>query len=435
VARFVTTVLLGLLLTFSSQLLAQSDQGNAQNNSEPPAKLDVINDPMANRLPIEGQRFRIDDKIKQITLLFFRERGSAPLILIKPDGSKWYETRHPIEQVTWYTNENFDMIRIKDPMPGPWQVAGRVDEQNEAVIVSDIKFKAKPLPSPLYENEQIKVEGTLYNGDVPVETARFHETVLLDVLFISTNNSSFDNFGVAPKRVGQFSDDGKEYDEQAGDGVFTSRFKLTIPPGEYMPTYELTTPLYDRSYETSAVVVEPSPITLSVKQANRAEQDHQLILTIDDDRVELSSMAINGTVDFPNGEKRDFSLTEIEANTVNIPIANLDFGRHLIDMTIFATNKQGREFELVIDDYSFISKRPDKNTLTKAEQFAAKRAALEQQRIEKQRQIEEQESQAVVNLIIIVAINVILVLLGVSAIWFRKRRTKSAATDSHEKND
>ena len=99
-ARFVTTVLLGLLLTYSSQLLAQSDQGNAQNNSEPPAKLDVINDPMANRLPIEGQRFRIDDKIKQITLLFFRERGSAPLILIKPDGSKWYETRHPIEQVT-----------------------------------------------------------------------------------------------------------------------------------------------------------------------------------------------------------------------------------------------------------------------------------------------------------------------------------------------
>ena len=104
-------------------------------------------------------------------------------------------------------------------------------------------------------------------------------------------------------------------------------------------------------------------------------------------------MAINGTVDFPNGEKRDFSLTEVETNTVNIPIANLDFGRHLIDMTIFATNKQGREFELVIDDYSFISKRPDKNTLTKAEQFAAKRAALEQQRIEKQRQIEEQESQ------------------------------------------
>ncbi|OIN01790.1 TIGR03503 family protein [Idiomarina sp. MD25a] len=433
-ARFVITALLGFLLAFSSAALAQSAQEREQAEAGV-AQLNVINDPMANRLPIEGQRFRIDDNIKEITLLFFRERGSSPLILIKPDGSKWYEARHPIEKVTWYTNENFDMIRIKEPMPGPWQVAGRVDEQNEAVIVSDIKFQAQPLPTPLYENEHIKVEGTLYNGEHPVKTARFHETVILDVLFVSTNNADFDNFGVDPQRIGQFSDNGRGYDEHAGDGTFTSRFQLNITPGQYLPTYELTTPLYDRSYETDPVVVEASPVSFEMKLAEQAERDHQLVIKIDDERIKQGSVAINGQVDFPNGEQRTFSLTDIEKSEISVPIANLDYGKHLVDMTIFATNQQGREFELVIDDYSFISSRPGPEPPSKAEQLAAKRAALEQERIEKQRQLDEQESQAVANIIIIIAINLILLLLGVGAIWFLKKRSAKPKSQDNGKND
>ena len=119
----------------------------------------------------------------------------------------------------------------------------------------------------------------------------------------------------------------------------------------------------------------------------------------------------------------------------SVPIANLDYGKHLVDMTIFATNQQGREFELVIDDYSFISSRPGPEPPSKAEQLAAKRAALEQERLEKQRQLDEQESQAVANIIIIVAINLILLLLGVGAIWFLKKRSAKPKSHDNGKND
>ncbi|PYE31181.1 uncharacterized protein (TIGR03503 family) [Idiomarina fontislapidosi] len=433
-ARFVIIAFLGFLSVFSDCSLAQSSNAKGQT-AEQTSQLNLINDPMANRLPIEGQRFRIDENIDEITLLFFRERGSSPLILIKPDGSKWYEARHPIEQVTWYTNENFDMIRIKEPMPGPWQVAGRVDEENDAVIVSDVKFKAEPLPSPLYENEHIKVEGTLYNGDSPVKTARFHETVILEVLFISTNNADFDNFGVDPKRIGEFSDNGRGYDEYSGDGTFTSRFKLNITPGEYLPTYELTTPLYDRSYETEPVVIEASPVKFEMKLAKQAEQDHKLIIDIDDQRVALKSFALNGKVDFPNGEERTFSLSEVNKSKVSVPIANLDYGKHLIDMSVFATNQQGREFELVIDDYSFIANRPSPQPLSQAEQLAAKRSALEQERLEKQRQRDEQDSQLIANIIAIVSINLVLVIFGVGIIWYLRKRSRVPKTPSKGKND
>ncbi|MEC9318602.1 MAG: TIGR03503 family protein, partial [Pseudomonadota bacterium] len=71
-ARFVITALLGFLFALSSAALAQSAQERDPAEAGV-AQLNVINDPMANRLPIEGQRFRIDDNIEEITLLFFRE--------------------------------------------------------------------------------------------------------------------------------------------------------------------------------------------------------------------------------------------------------------------------------------------------------------------------------------------------------------------------
>lgn len=61
-----------------------------------------------------------------------------------------------------------------------------------------------------------------------VKTSRFRQTVLLDVLFVSTNNSDFDNFGSNPSRVAQFEDDGRGHDERAGDGIFTGFFNLDV---------------------------------------------------------------------------------------------------------------------------------------------------------------------------------------------------------------
>lgn len=408
------------LIAFGVCLLVTALPLKAQQQTDNPQPMELMEGPVDNMLPIEGQRFRIDAGIKEITLLFFREPNSQPLILIKPDGSKWYDSDYPLERVTWYTDPNFDMIKIVEPEPGPWQVAGRVDKNNKAIIVSEIRFEADPLPQQLFQNERLKVEGTLYNGNTPVSTARFRETVMLDVLFVSSNNPDFDNFGADPTRVADFSDNGQGHDEQAGDGTFTGRFALDVVPGEYIPTYQLQTPLYERSFEDAPVVVEHQPITFEFDLAEERGADNGIMVSVDEALVNPSSVALNGSVSYPNGEERRFSVTQIESFPHVIPLDNLAYGKHLVQLNVFATSVEGREFELQFNNLSFISVEPiaeptAEELAQQAREEAARKAELERQ----QREAEEQ--QLMLNLIIVVTINVALIAGAIGFVWWRRR--------------
>ena len=79
-----------------------------------------------NEIPLLDNRFRIDHKVEKITLLFFRKPGSPAVILVKPDGSKYY-AHHAMkdEQLEWFDESSYDLITIENPTPGPWQVIGR----------------------------------------------------------------------------------------------------------------------------------------------------------------------------------------------------------------------------------------------------------------------------------------------------------------------
>lgn len=425
--------LLVLLLVLVSSSAAYAIQNFT--NAEPKEQIkkeamSLIEGDITNKLPIKGQSFRIDDNVEEITLLFFREPGSKPLVLIKPDGSKWYDTRYPEDKVTWYTDPNFDIIRIKKPQPGPWQAAGRIDEENKALVISDIHFEAEPLPDPLFQHEELKVEGKLYNGDEVVETARFRQTVLLDVLFVSTNNPDFDNFGANPSRVAQFEDDGRGHDERAGDGIFTGFFNLDVEPGEWLATYEMTTPLYQRVFEFGPVEVEPLPVEFKLIQSDGVDDNHQLRIHIDEARIDPNSLVINGETSFPNGEVRKFTLSQIQKFPHDVQIANLAFGKHLVDMDIFATTVEGREFEARISDFSFIAKEPPPPEPTAAELAQQQQLELERQRELARQEREAKQQQAMTNLIIIIVVNIVLIGLALFALWWFKFRQKKVPADT-----
>ncbi|WP_404399573.1 TIGR03503 family protein [Idiomarina seosinensis] len=415
-------LLIVCLLLFSSMGQAQQDNDNPQQ-----AAMELLDSPMDNTLPIKGQRFRIDNNVEEITLLFFREEGSDPLIVIRPDGSKWYDTDYPVEKVSWYTDPSFDMIKIKEPQPGPWQVAGRVDEKNKAVIVSEIYFQADPLPDQVFQNEQLKVEGVLYNGDQPVDTSRFGEMVQLSVLFVSSNDPDDDNFGATPTRVAEFQDDGKGYDEKPGDGVFTGRFNLDLESGNYLPVFELSTPLYERRQEADMVMVEPQPVQVNFVLAEERGRDNLVEITVDDSLLKPQSVAINGSVQYPNGEERRFSVTQIENFPYQIPLANLDYGKHRVSLEIFATSQQDREIKLLLDDLTFISVEPiSEPTAEELAQQAREQAAREAEQARQQQAAEER--QAMINVIIIIAVNILLIVVAIGFVWW-KRRKKATKTE------
>lgn len=429
----------GGLILFSCMSLA-STQAMAQetSNTEPPEQnpesvLTQLDEPGKTQLPILGRRFRIDYQIDQITLVFFREPGSAPVILIQPDGSKWYATKHPPENVTWHSQAEFDMITIDKPQPGPWQVSGRVLPESSAMVVSDVKFHPEPLQSPLYVDETVKVSGTLTNAGRPIETPNFRDVITLDVIFISSNNPDYDNFGVDPKRVGEFRDDGRDHDEAPGDGTFTGSFRLDVRAGEYRPTYRVSTPLLQRSEQQALVVVEPLPVQFEVAQAKTVDDDHQLLIHVDEERIEAATLVVNGKTLFPNADVEDWSLnTAGQEQPYQVPLPNYAFGRYVVELDVFATDIHGREFKAQPEAIEFIANEPPPPEPTAEEQAEQARLLAEAREAEAAREKEQQKQQLVWRLIIIIVINVVIIGAAIGAWWWLRRRKQKAANSEDQ---
>lgn len=62
-------------------------------------------------------RFRVDPTIEQITFVVYRAERSRPVVLVRPDGKKYYAWRKP-DNVRWYQEPAMDIISIDKPMPG-----------------------------------------------------------------------------------------------------------------------------------------------------------------------------------------------------------------------------------------------------------------------------------------------------------------------------
>ena len=363
-----------VLLCCSMLLCAQQTTDNvaqdtvAQPESELTEGFELLKDlPTKNQIPLFDNRFRVDDNVKEITLLMFRRRGSASVVLVQPDGSKLYFNRAEKNNIRWHDASSYDLIEIKNPMPGPWQAVGRLLPGSRIMLLSDIKLHVDPLPDNLMVGETVKITARLTNGDEPINAREFRDVLALEVIFVSTNKAEYDNFGRGVVQVANFRDDGKGYDERARDGVFTGEFLLRYVAGEWTPKYMVRTPLYTREVEQAPVVLRPAPIVADIVASPALEsetpgqevelQPHQLVFRITDDSINASTLLLQGRVRYPNGEVGEFALNEPEVTPKQLQLHNRGHGSYILEVQAFGTMLDGREFMLSLPEISFVVKR------------------------------------------------------------------------------
>lgn len=321
--------------------------------NEAPTRLDGVRIIENNQLPLLNNRFRIDSEVKEITLLFFRERGTPPVILVRPNGSKMYATMAITGQADWFDEPTYDLIRIKQPMPGPWQAVGTLSEGSKVLIITDFELNVDDLPEILIQGETIKLTGYVSNNGEPITARDFKDVINLDVDFVSTNDEAYTNFGAGVVEVTSFVDDGKGYDERPRDGVFTGEFVLSFPAGKWIPKYHVQTPLMTRELEHDPVIVHPNPVQMSIETTKEPDGFHVLTIDVVGDYVKPESVVFQGKIFYPNQEVQSFSITENVVGSRKFNVINYDFGIYRIEISAFGENANGREFMLDIPDFSF----------------------------------------------------------------------------------
>lgn len=354
------------------------EQKTAKTNKTTTPIIALGND-FQNSIEFLNNRFRVDSDVEEVTMVFFREVGSAPIVLVRPDGSKLFiENDDDDPDIRWYETQEYDMISIKKPMAGPWQAIGDILEGSKIMVIADIVLDAQPIPRNIYSGEIIKQTAVLTNNGRQVDFSPFRDVVSLTIDFVSNNNPNYENFGLGSRTIARFQDNGEGFDEVAADGVFTGQFNLSIPSGEWRPTFGIRTPMYTREQINDLVILHPTPIFINVKidetsiesadgtsnESNVETNDETVygehIITVDTDaeHIKLDSLLLDGKVTHPNGEIDNVTITEINNSLKVIRVKNNSYGIYRVKLTAFATTVDDREVIINVPEYTFLTSEP-----------------------------------------------------------------------------
>ncbi|MCG6449941.1 TIGR03503 family protein [Vibrio parahaemolyticus] len=375
-------------------------------------------------------RFRVDPTIEQITFLVYREQSSQPVVLVRPDGKKYYAWGS-YDNVRWYQEPSLDIISVDNPMPGPWQAVGKVTPKNNIRLISHLKLSTDVFPNRLYNGEALKFTARLTSDDKPLVLRDFLDRVNLRVTFtkfVENEDELIKEARPVPMIIGEFSDDGRGLDEQAGDGVFTVQLPIEVEPGKYRARITSGNGVFLRAQE-QVILVYPNPVSRTFIQSRSPEKPHQLVVSGEQGMIAPGSIAVNVEQNAPDGFIT-YSQGQVSQDGMKTTL-NLDndpeLGKYSWRGEIFATDfatQRALVFPIQEQTFSVV----DEVDL-EAARIAKEAELAEQRRIDMEKRIiAEREAERKRNMIIIAVGNVVMLLIAIVAwIVWRKLKAKRQA--------
>ncbi|QSX31582.1 TIGR03503 family protein [Shewanella cyperi] len=373
------------------------------------ARADVVPKEQASELK---NRFRIDHMVDELTLVVQREYGSAPVIVVQPDGSKWYASRHP-QEVKWVDGITGDIITIPQPQPGPWQLLGRVVKGSRILKVSKLNIEVDPLPQPLFQGERIKVVAKLMGDEQRLRMPGLDYLVEWTARFVSDHQPGDENFAAGTVTVGSYKDDGEALDERPDDGVFTGDINLNQPWGHYEFQVRARNNVFERELEMP-FVLSPMPVSARMLDPEDPQSGHyQMELNVDDSQLRLADTHFEFEMVGPAGLQLPVSMHGMPASTavLDLPVVSL-FGSYRLKGQVFSTSTTGRELVIKLPEMFFNLIEPPAPPPS-PEELAARAAAAAA--------LAEEQARAVA-IKWIIAINIVLLVLGIAGIIFWRKR-------------
>ncbi|WP_087019474.1 TIGR03503 family protein [Thaumasiovibrio subtropicus] len=378
-------------------------------------------------------RFRVDPSIERITFMIYRDEGSTPVVLVRPDGTKYYAWRHP-SYIEWYQEDGMDIVSVNEPMPGPWQAIGQVSPDNSIKLMTNLIMSLDQFPRRLYYGETLKFTARLTEEGEQVRSRDFLDRIKLQVIFTKAMENVESLPAAArpiPQVIGEFVDDGTMMDERAGDGTFTVTLPISVAPGKYNVRISSENGVFMRA-EDQQVLVYPSPIMVSFIQGRTAEEPHKIAVEPEPGTIVPGSLAIHVEQTFPGGQMEiDQAQAMQDEETLVASITNgKEPGRYGWQGWLYATDAYNdRELIFELPEQSFAVQAElqlDRNL----EEF--RRVQEEKERLELEAKMAEERAAAQkTTMMIVIVTNVVILLLAiVIAIIIKKRRTAKMMADS-----
>ncbi|MEG3754532.1 hypothetical protein [Psychromonas arctica] len=375
-----------------------------------------------NDISLLDNRFRIDPKTEQVTIILNHPAHPQKVVLVKPDGSKWYAQRNPESQVAWVNNRNQDIITIQNPMPGPWQAIATLHGDNRIQLLSPVTLKVKKLPLKVYEREYLTTYASLVNEDKVMTDKDFLRSARLSVSLVNDEQDL----------LSLYQDNGEYYDSLPFDGELTTHIFMDLAPGRYLLSVKTKNNIFTRGYNAD-VVVFPQPVTYQIEQHEQKSDEANFVFKVDSSEIDPKSVIVEGNINNTELNTQTqllvhFSDETLAHDTLSLKVL-LPHTAYKFSGTVFANTADGREIKFTLPEYTFELAKPEPIIEEIATPVATPTTEQTSDTLVEQN-IEEETSSDFQYLWIIVLALILLIAISIAVILFvLKRKQKKLLSE------
>lgn len=256
-------------------------------------------------VPLADNQFSIDKSVEEMTVLAFRQPGSAATQLQLPDGSTLEQSQQS-ERIRWLHEDSFDLITIEEPKPGQWQINAELDPDNRVMVVTDMQLRTSDLPNNVLVGEQFDFEARLTEkGEVISRPAFLH---LVDGQLVRKQASELNELPLQRRQ------DEAVYRASLGTGFEAGRNDVIV-------TMESAT--FERQRRQSINVIA-APISIDTTQLEQPSRSHRIEVEADAGLINPDSLSITALLRAQNGDEWPYEMLKIEDNRWRLTLTDLE---------------------------------------------------------------------------------------------------------------
>ncbi len=351
-------------------------------------------------LPLSNNRFSVDAGIKEFSVLVFKKPHTAPTQLLTPDHKK-INRQSPGSTVAWLESPAYDLITVKQPLAGEWQIEAEMDPDNQVMIITDLKLQLADLPNFISEKEALEL------------TAHFTEQKQLisraDFLNMLTLQVSQDQHTPLPLPA------------VTGEPGYFRHVINDLPVGKHLLKIVADGKTFQRE-STHEIEVIATSIALE-KQIDPTHRQVILNFVPDPARIDASGMVIQAVI---NQTGKPSQTQEIKAQETGwtLTLADLAPGSStLVSFNVMAKNLHGKPLTpaikpITIDDSDFLAAQTQPQPPPPVAEDAPHENAQQQPAIEQAAETHDPAAATEINWLAVVAIVLAVNLLLIAAGYF-----------------
>ena len=251
-------------------------------------------------LPLIDNKIKVDDHIRELTLLVFRKEDAKPTQLNDPTGKTLGQDNAP-DNVQWHHETRYDLITIEKPIPGQWRVLADTDPDNRVMVVTNLKMQTTTLPNHVLVGQKIPLTMSLMQNGAVITKAAFLKFVDAKVSQIDMNGS---------RQEWALKDDGHAPDKIANDGVYTTLLSDSLTAGQHEIRILVDGITFQRESQ-QIIQVDKTPVIATVNADDPAKPDDYTLSVIPrDGLIDATAMTVRATVTDPAGTSKEITLSK-----------------------------------------------------------------------------------------------------------------------------